>query len=470
MSPTKGVKTLLGNPRKAVLKLAMPMILAMSVMTVYNLVDAFWVSGLGAGALAAVGFFFPFFFMVMAIATGLGTGGGAAISRRIGAKDREGVDRVGAHTMVIMVLMAVMITVPFFLLARPIFLGIGAEDTIDDTVAYARVLFTGTIIIFFANVSNALLRGEGDARRAMLAMMLGGVMNIILDPLFIFGPTHPGPIFGGVGLDLGVVGAAWATLVAMSTTSAILFYWLFLKKNTFARFRFRGFRFDREILRDITRVGLPASVQQLSMSFTMILMNIIIVGVAGSDGVAVYTTGWRVSTLGILPLLGIATAVVSVSGAAYGQRDIDKLNMGHNYAVKLGTMIEVVVAVFIFIFAAGITFVFTRSPDTIRIADDLVLYFQITAIFYPGVAFGMLSGALFQGTGKGSYALIATLYRTVLMTPALALVFAYVFDMGLPGIWWGFVIANLSSSVITFIWAKIYIRNLKKRSVNPLPA
>jgi putative MATE family efflux protein len=470
MGQTKGVKTLLGNPRKAVLKLAMPMILAMSVMTIYNLVDAFWVSGLGAGALAAVGFFFPFFFMVMAIATGIGTGGGAAISRRIGAKDRGGADSVGAHTIIIMVLMAVMITIPFFLLVRPIFLGIGAESTIDDTVAYARVLFAGTIIIFFANVSNALLRGEGDARRAMLAMVLGGVMNIILDPLFIFGPTHPGPIFGGIGLDLGVVGAAWATLVSLSITSALLFYWLFLKKNTFVRFRFRGFRFDREILHDITRVGLPASVQQLSMSFTMILMNIIIVGVAGSDGVAVYTTGWRVSTLGILPLLGIATAVVSVSGAAYGQKDYDKLNMGHNYAVKLGTMIEIVVAAFIFIFAAGITFVFTQSPDTVRIAPDLVQYFQITAIFYPGVAFGMLSGALFQGTGKGMYSLATTLFRTVIMTPPLALLFAYTFEMGLVGIWWGFVIANTIASLIAFIWAKIYIRKLKKNAEDPVLA
>jgi Na+-driven multidrug efflux pump len=81
----------------------------------------------------------------------------------------------------------------------------------------------------------------------------------------------------------------------------------------------------------------------------------------------------------------------------------------------------------------------------------------------------MLSGALFQGTGKGTYALIATLYRTVIMTPALALLFAYTFDMGLTGIWWGFVLANLSSSVITFIWAKLYIRSLKKRAESPVP-
>ncbi len=449
---TTGVKTLLGHPRKAIITLAMPMIIAMSVQTIYNLVDAFWVSGLGTDALAAVGFFFPFFFMLMALATGIGTGGGAAISRRIGAKDKQGADSVGAHTFVFTILVAISMTVPFLVFARPIFLSIGAGDTIDDTVTYARILFAGTIIIFFANVSNALLRGEGDARRAMIAMMLGGIMNIILDPIMIY------------TLGLGVSGAAWATLISLSTTSSLLFYWLFVKKNTYVRFKFRGFKFNREIIHDIFKVGLPASVQQLSMSFTMLLMNIIIVGVASSEGVAVYTTGWRVSTLGILPLLGIATAVVSVSGAAYGQKNYDKLDKGHNYAIKLGTMIEIVVALFIFIFAAQIASVFTQSADASRIAPDLVLYFQITAIFYPGVAFGMLSGALFQGTGKGMYSLATTLFRTVIMTPPLALLFAYTFNMGLVGIWWGFVIANTMASLITFSWAKLYIRNLKKKA------
>lgn len=96
---TEGIKILLGDPKKAIIKLSVPMIVAMSVQTVYNVVDAIWVSGVGADALSAVGFFFPFFFTMMALATGLGIGGGSAISRRIGAKDKEGADIVAAHTM-----------------------------------------------------------------------------------------------------------------------------------------------------------------------------------------------------------------------------------------------------------------------------------------------------------------------------------------------------------------------------------
>jgi len=111
---TEGVKTLLGNPRKAIIKLAIPMIIAMSVQTIYNFVDAVWVSGLGPDALSAVGFFFPFFFMIIALATGLGVGGAAAVSRRIGARDKAGADSVAAHTMVMMFITSIAVTIPFF--------------------------------------------------------------------------------------------------------------------------------------------------------------------------------------------------------------------------------------------------------------------------------------------------------------------------------------------------------------------
>ena len=134
-------------------------------------------------------------------------------------------------------------------------------------------------------MANALLRGEGDAKRAMVAMMLGGIINLILDPILIY------------TLDMGVAGAAWATLISFGVSSAILYYWLFLKKDTYVDYGIRKFKYDKEITKDIFKVGLPASVQQLSMSINMLILNIIIIGIAGTDGVAIITTGWRISNL-----------------------------------------------------------------------------------------------------------------------------------------------------------------------------
>ncbi len=458
-----GVKTLLGDPKKAIIKLAIPMIIAMSIQTVYNLVDAIWVSLLGPEALSAVGFFFPFFFLIIALATGLGVGGGAAVSRRIGAQDKEGADSVGSHTMVFMVILALLLTVPFLIAIRGIYVGMGAEGIVVDWATdYSQILFAGAIIIFFANVSNALLRAEGDVKKAMLAMMIGGVLNIILDPIFIFGPGTPG-IFGEFGLGMGVTGAAWATLFSMAFTSSMLFYWLFIRRQTYLDIRFKGFKFNKTITRDIFKVGLPASVQQLSMSLTMIFLNIVIVMVAGNDGVAVFTTGWRISMLGILPLLGIATAVISVSGAMYGKRAYRSINTALDYSIKIGFIFEFIVMILVIVFASQIAGIFTTAEASARLAPDLTTFFHITALFFPGVAWGMLSSSMFQGVGEGSKALTVTLLRTVILTPLLAVVFVLTLDMGLEGVWWSLVVANLIGSVVSYVWAKSYLKKLMRK-------
>ena len=467
---TEGVKTLLGEPKKAILTLAVPMIIAMSVQTIYNLVDALWVSGFGSnwftsvdvpetgpGALAAIGFVLPFFYMAIAISNGVGVGGSSALSRRIGARDKEGADNVAIHTIIISTLIAIVFTIILFLSADKLFIAMGAsQETLGMATAYGKVIFAGSIVIFFTNISNAVLRGEGDAKRAMYAMMLGAGLNIVLDPIFIY------------TFRLGVTGAAYATVLSMGVTTMILLYWLFFRKDTYVSFNFKGFKFNKAIIKDIFKVGLPASFQQLSMSVTMIFINLIIVKVAmgGDDGVAIYNTGWRIATIAILPLLGMATAVVSVSGAAFGARAYEKLNTAFMYAVKIGLLIEIVIALAIFLLAPFITALFTSTPEGVRIEDGLLLFLRITCLFYPGAAFGIASSAMFQGVGKGVYSLIATLLRTIILTIILSATFVIFLDMGLLGIWIGIVVANITGSTVSFLWAKLLIHRLETKGKN----
>jgi putative MATE family efflux protein len=449
---TKGVAILLGEPKKAIIKLAVPMIIAMSVMTIYNLVDVFWVAGLGGGAIAAVGLFLPFMFIIMSLSNGLGVGGGSAISRRIGSKDRQGADQVAVHTLIIMIIMVVCFTIPFFLFTGNIFNVLAEESEVKEmATAYGQIVFGGSLVIFFLYVATAILRAEGDANRAMYAMMLGAGLNIALDPIFIF------------TLNMGVVGAAWATVLSMTVTSALLLYWLFIKKDTYITFKFRGFQWAGNIVKDIFRVGLPAMVLQLSMAITQIILIVIIGSVSSDSGVAVYTLGWRVSMIAVLPLLGIATAVVSVTGAAYGANEYDKLKSSFLYAVKIGLIIELIIALITFLFASQITGAFPLPDDEHRdfILQELPQYFQIVAIFYPGVAFGMMSSSMFQGTGKGSYALIVTIVRAVILGTMLPAIFAIGFDMGISGVWWGLVGGNIIGSMLAFTWGVLYVRKLQ---------
>jgi putative MATE family efflux protein len=456
---TNGVKVLLGDPKKAVLKLSIPMVIAMTVSTIYNLVDAVWVSGLGSNALAAVGFVYPFFYMALAIASGLGIGAGAAISRRIGAKDKNGADSVAAHSIIIMLLISFLFTFILFVFANEIFTAAGAGDALDLAVIYARIMSLGASIIFFTFIASALLRAEGDAKRAMYAMGLGAILNIILDPIFIY------------TIQLGVAGAAWATIVSMSISSSILFYWLFSKKDTYLSIRFQKFRFNKTIIKDILSVGLPASVMQISMAVNMVIINVIIIhiGIINSfenpqQGVAIFTAGWRVGMLATMPLVGIATAVVSVIGSFRGSYDFVKLKIAFTYAIKIGFIIEAVIALFVFIFAPQITLLFTLSESSAHLAPGIIEFLRIMCIFFPVIAFGMLSASMFQGVGKGSNALIVTIFRTLILSIPMIWLFSITLNMQLSGVWWGVVVANIIGSFISFIWARQYIVKMQKKS------
>jgi putative MATE family efflux protein len=445
---TRGVRTLTGDPKKAIIKLSLPMMLAMSIQVIYNLVDAIWVSGLGADALSAVGFFFPFMFLIMGLSNGIGIGASSAISRRIGAKDKSGADAVSIHAIILTVLLGMIITVPAYMLAPSIFDALGADDVLGMTVAYARVLFAGTVVIFFMNVTNNILRGEGDTKRAMYAIVLGSILNIILDPIFIY------------VLDQGVAGAAQATMLSIAISAILISYWLFFKRDTYVTIHFKAFTYSWDILSEILRVGIPASIQQMSMSLSMLVLNGIVVVVAGSDGVAVYSTGWRVVSLAIVPLLGIATSVTAVTGAAYGMKAYGKLNTAHRYAVMTGFKIELILAAFTFIFAPQIASVFTHADTAAHLAPDITRFLRIICIFYPTTSFGMQSSAMFQGTGNGTKALVATVFRSIIATLPTAYVLGIPAGFGLSGIWAGIVIGNVIGSVAIYAWSQRYIRSL----------
>ncbi|MEE8605869.1 MAG: MATE family efflux transporter [Candidatus Aminicenantaceae bacterium] len=446
---TKGVQTLLGNPKKAIVKLSIPMIVAMSVHTLYNFVDGLWVAGLGPDALSAVGFFFPFFFLIMALSAGIGVGGSSAISRMIGAKDKKNADAVASHTMVLMVIAAIVLALPFFIFAPTIFARLGAGPVSAMAGEYARIIFGGTLIIFFGQVASALLRGEGDVKRAMVVMMISSGLNIILDPIFIY------------LLKLGVAGAAWATMVSICFSSGYLFYWFFIKKDTYVSITFRGFRFRKAILSEILKVGIPVSFQQMTMSIAMLILNLIAVKAGGTDGVAIFTTGWRVVLFATLPLFGIATAVVSVTGAAYGGKAYKKLDNAYMYAIKFGVVIELVMAAITFILAPQIAWLFTFTQESVRLRADLINFLRIMCIFFPAVSPGMLSSAMFQGTGKGTHSLAVTFIRTILLAVPLAYCFAVILELQLTGLWWGVVLGNSLGAIVAFTWGRIYVRRLK---------
>jgi putative MATE family efflux protein len=452
---TQGVKLLLGDPKKAIIKLSIPMILAMGLTSLYNIVDRIWVSGVGPNGLSATGYYFPLMMLAMAFTTGLGVGGGSAVSRLIGARQPEKASSVAMHTLVIGLLIALVFTIPFLIFAPQIFSAMGAGDALADTVSYGTIMFAGTIFLFFTQIANALLRSEGSATRAMIAIAAGAALNIGLDPLFIY------------GLGLGVAGAAWATVLSMALSSFPLVFWLFIEKKNYLRFHLKGFRFRREILADISTIGIPAVIMQGSMSVMMFLLTVILAVIGQDKAVAVFNAGWSVVMLAILPLIGIATAVTSVAAAAYGAGRFDRLRVVHLYSFKLGLIIELVIALLTAVGAPLVAGVFSWSPKTAHLAPEITGFLRIIWIFYPAVAGGMLSSALFQGVRKGFYSLFITLLRTIVLSVVFAYLLGITFGLGEQGVYIGMIVATWISSITAFVWAGLYIRKL---NAVPVPA
>ncbi len=448
---TEGVKFLLAEPKRAILKLSIPMIIGMVVHSLYNLVDGIWVAGLGSDALAAIGLFFPIFMVVISLASGIGIGGSAAISRKIGAKDKKMADSSAVHTFILGLFIGILFSVGMLPFVQKVFISMGAKgEVLKLVVSYARILLAGTVVLVFTNIGGGILRGEGDTRRAMYVMILGSGLNIILDPFFIY------------QLKMGVRGAAWASVVSLFISSLVMWYWLFIKKDTYVDIIFSSFRFSGKVIKEILRVGIPASFAQISMSLASFILNIIIIKTGGTDGIAVFTSAWRILMLCLVPLMGIGMGVTSVVGAAYGARDILKLKEGYIYGIKLGAIIESVVVFLIVIFAPQISHLFTYSKKTVHISEDLIKAFRILAWFLPAVPFGRLTASLFQGIGRGENALFLAILRTIILQLFFSYLFGILLKLGISGVWCGIVSGHTIGSLIAFIWGMGTIRGLEK--------
>ncbi|MEM3928631.1 MAG: MATE family efflux transporter, partial [Archaeoglobaceae archaeon] len=186
MKEREGIEILTASPRRALLKLSAPMIVNNVVFTLYNIADGIWVAGLGAIALAALGIFFPLFMIFIALSFGLSVASSSAISRKIGAQDIQGARMVAMHAFAMAVFVSVLIMSLIFNLESALRILGAEEEVLRLSIEYGSIMVLGSFLLVFNSVSAGLLNGEGNAKRAMIANVMGSTLNIVLDPIFIY--------------------------------------------------------------------------------------------------------------------------------------------------------------------------------------------------------------------------------------------------------------------------------------------
>lgn len=453
MEDNENIEILRGDPKKALIKLAVPMIFALLLISLNHIIDRIWVAGLGTDPLAAIGFVSPIFMIIIGIGNGLGAGSNSLIARYIGAKDHKKASNSALHSILIVSLGSLLIPlilIPFY---DQIIFYMGASSVINYARDYGIILIIGTFAFLFNILFSSQLRAEGDMKKATFTMAAVDILNIIMDPIFIY------------TFNLGIKGAALATVLSSILPTIIAVYWLFVKKNTFLDYGIDNFRYNFGYIKDILTVGIPASLEQLIISLVNIILNSMLVIVAGTSIIAAFNISFTILQLGMMPCIAIGTAAITVAGVAYGAKEFDKVKTTCHYGIKISMMIAGMITALIIIFAPQVALLFTYSQSNAELYQLIIDVLRVVSVFLIVTPVGGICAMTFQGMGKGVISLILTIVRELIFVVVLSYVFGIILNLGVNGVLIGFIMGLTVGSIISFIIFELFMKKIKETNM-----
>ena len=448
----ENIEVITGDPKRAIRKLSVPMMVSMLLIMMYNLADSIWVAGLGADALAAIGFITPLFMVLVGLGNGIGSGANSLIARYIGADNFKQANNAGLHAIALSIVVSAIFTIIMLVAMIPILELMGAGDTTQYAADYGYIIFGFLFIFVFSGVLSAIFRSEGDMRRATIAIAVTAILNIILDPVFIY------------ILNLGIKGAAWATIISCTMSILVMSYWIWGKKDLFLDLSPKNFKYNSRILIDTLQVAIPSTLENVIFSALAIIINSMLVIAAGTDAVAVYTASMRIVQLCMIPMIGIGTAVLTVAGVAYGAHNYKNLKIGHSYSIKIGFLVSILLGAIMVIFSSQIATAFSYTSASAGLSSQIATAISVLSFFVLAIPHGMMSSKMFQGVGKGTYSLIITLLRSLILESVIAYFFCFILGLGVIGIYAGVVLGCFLGGTVGYVWAKFFINKFEKIS------
>ena len=449
----KNIELMRGNPENAVKKLAIPIMISMLLTASYNIIDGIWIAGLGQSAIAGIGFVTPIFMILNGVSVGLGSGATSSISRFVGAKNHEKASISAEHSLLIFLIASIILTIVLLLIEKPLLILYGANgQTLIEGLKYGTPLFAGLFGFMFANGASGILRGEGDMKRAMYAVIVSVGLNAVLDPIFIY------------ILNLGSAGASIATVVSSVISAIVIMYWILIKKDTYVDVKLKDFKYDSKIVKDILKVGVPASMDMFIMSIAMSLYLIFISMISGEYGIAVFTTGQRLYLFAIMPLTAIGSAVTAVVGSSFGAKNKEYISRAHIYGAKFGVIFGTIVTAILVIFSTPLSTIFAYTNNTASLIPGISTFLKIACLSLPFTGAGMVSSFFYQGIGKGTTSLMWTIIREVIFTVSFTYFFGIYINWGLIGIWLGLAIGRTLASILNFSYARYTIKKINFRN------
>ncbi|MFB1064256.1 MATE family efflux transporter [Natrinema sp. H-ect4] len=433
---------------RPMIRLAWPLVVIQLLQVAYNVGDTFWLGALSPDAVGAVSLAFPILFLLIAIGGGFTTAGAILIAQHTGAKSGDA-GLIAGQTLSFVSLVAVGLSTLGFFATGPLLAALPADaatqaEIIPLAAGYLRIFFLGLPFLFGFFVFVALMRGYGTTRAPMRVMLVSVVLNLALDPLFIFG-VGPFP-------RLEVEGAAVATLISRGLATAIGFYLLYYT-DVGPDIQPSHLRPRREYVAKITRLGVPTALEQSMTALALVAMTAIVVTFPPAV-VAAYGLGNRLISLAFLPALGLGQATDSIVGQNLGAGNPDRAARAVRIAASVIGAVMVTASIFAFLFPEPFVSVFVTADAAGKAAtiDYGVTYLRFAAVGFAFMGVLQVVQGAFRGAGNTKTALaFAVLGLWIVRVPVTAYL-VFVADWGPTGIWTGVVIGDIVGAIAAVAW------------------
>ncbi|MBR5503247.1 MAG: MATE family efflux transporter [Methanobrevibacter sp.] len=450
METNENIESIIGDPKKAINRLAYPTFLSMLLMFANNLIDSMWVNGLGSDPLAALGFMSPLYLVIIGFGVGIGAGANSLISRLIGAKSYEESNNAAIHSIVIALVVSILILLIGVIFLKDLLIIFGAEGVLDYAMDYGMIIFLSSPIILFPGVVSSLFRAEGDIKRATVPLVFNAILNMVLDPIFIY------------YFNWGVKGAAIATVLSTLVNLLMMLYWYLIKRDAFLDLSLKYFHNKLEIYKEILFVSLPASIEEIIYSIVAICFNYLIMITAGTMEVAVFTVVWRFVSIALLPCISIGVSTITVAGIAYGARNYENFKTTINYSTLISFLTTLIICSIFFVFAYPISEYFNFISGNEMMIGRTAEVLRIMVFYNIVIPFGATAAYVYQGIGSGFKSLALTILRELVLSVFFAYLFGIAFKMGVFGVYLGAIVGMAIGCLIGFACIKLYERKFKK--------
>lgn len=428
-----------GSINRAIFMLSIPMILEMSMESMFALADAFFVSRLGTDAIATVGLTESMLFIIYSLGIGVSMGATAVVARRIGEKDKNGAAHAGMQAIYIGIAISVIIGIIGVIYAKDLLILMGAsEELAAENHIYTTIMLGSNMVIVLLFLINGIFRGGGDASIAMKSLWIANLLNIVLDPLLIYGL---GPIEG-----LGLKGAAIATTIGRGTGVLYQFYHLYKGKGAIKVLR-KHMGINLPIIGNLLKISAGGTGQFLIATSSWIFL-VRIIARFGSDAVAGYTIGIRMIQFTILPAWGMSNAAATLVGQNLGAKQPERAERSVWRTANFNTIFLVLVAVLFFIAAPWIIKLFSTEPTVVKYGVECLRYVCLGYFFY---GYGMVLAQSFNGAGDTRTPTIINLFGFWAFQIPFAYVMAVSLGLGPKGVFLAIAAAESAMAVAAML-------------------